>query len=421
MKSFKVNFIGPIWRFVYIYLGIGYILQMIRKPKEGEYTDRAPSQFIWWVIGIYAGIFGIAFQKYENRINRLENRYNSLIQQLGGNNTGEILTAISDMQTSYTPLEPAIWPPNALISLTDSIPNSEIWKLSENTILNWSEHLSRTRLENFSTKTLELHSHTNNLTIKGRGIEHLKLNNSDSEEPLSFREINVLGCEFEEISIFNSQLSYLNLDKTSVKELNIDYSYISNSFIDLKENSKWNAARSVFYKVQFDPIKTGSNKSFDYSGKTFHLKYNHLGLNKIQNGLEKEIKTYYLGCNFNLATFEHLISENVVFMNCTFDSQVLKKYFSSFSNEKHGNFTRYDFQASNTNGFDVKQFFDSRDILIATFDTNLYFTEFKLSSFSEKNRGFGIALHSFFDEIKALMPRKDINEFVEVFESGYGS
>lgn len=421
MKYFKINFIGTIWQFVYIYLGVGYILQMIRKPKEGEYTDRAPSQFIWWVIGIYAGLFGIAFQKYENRINRLENRYDSLIQQLGGNNTGEILTAISDMQTSYTPLEPAIWPPNVLLSLTDSIPNLEIWKLSENTILNWSKHLSRTKLEGFSTKSLELDSHIDNLTIRGKGIEKLILNNSYSRKPLSFRELSISDGQFKELSILNSQLPIFKMHNTIVREFNIDHSYISKSFIDLSDNPKWNATRSVFFDVKFDQTKPELDRSFNYSGESFYLKYNHLDLDKIQNDNENKIKTYYLGCIFNLETFEHILSDNVVFISCTFDLKILEKYFSNLSSEPHRNFASLDFEFDSNNHFDTKRLFDKRDLMIAAFDGNLYFTEIKLSSFSEKNRGFGIALHTFFDEIKTLMSPEDIRKFVDEFQINDGS
>lgn len=94
---------------------------------EHEYQDRKPSQFILWVIGIYFALYGVAFQRYELSINRLNNTYNSYIELLGNNPNNEILQEIINLQIDSVPLEGVINKPWSIVrSFTQKAPFDDI-------------------------------------------------------------------------------------------------------------------------------------------------------------------------------------------------------------------------------------------------------------------------------------------------------
>lgn len=118
-----------IWRFVYVYSGIGFIHQMIQRPIEGEYKGRKPSNFILWVIGVYTGLLTIAWQRYELRVSRLTNTFSAYVGLLDFEHSNNgVLQGFIDLQSENVPKEIKKWwwPPNVFASLVDEEPFEDI-------------------------------------------------------------------------------------------------------------------------------------------------------------------------------------------------------------------------------------------------------------------------------------------------------
>jgi hypothetical protein len=62
--------------------GLRFICGKIKPPSK-ERTDnlgyKQPATFLLWLIGIYVALFGVASQRFENAIDRIENRTNAIL------------------------------------------------------------------------------------------------------------------------------------------------------------------------------------------------------------------------------------------------------------------------------------------------------------------------------------------------------
>ncbi len=97
--------------FCYRHFGIQYIWEKAL-AKDGK----APTLFIW-VIGIYVAIFGLASNRYENRIDIIENRANSVISQLSSKESRkQALSLIPLIQNLKTYGKPGLFNPIATLS-----------------------------------------------------------------------------------------------------------------------------------------------------------------------------------------------------------------------------------------------------------------------------------------------------------------
>ena len=96
-----------IWNFVYLYLGVGHIHHMIRKPKD--YEGQKPSNIMLWIITVYTGLFTLAFQRYENKVNRLYSSFSAYSEQLGPEIDAATLQGFIDLQSREVPVEANYW------------------------------------------------------------------------------------------------------------------------------------------------------------------------------------------------------------------------------------------------------------------------------------------------------------------------
>ena len=89
------------------YSGLAYI---IAKATSSENKEHYPTLPIW-LLGIYIGLFGIATQHYESRLDRFESKLNIYISQLGTSARTNTFPAMVAHQKYKLPLEPDFWDP----------------------------------------------------------------------------------------------------------------------------------------------------------------------------------------------------------------------------------------------------------------------------------------------------------------------
>ncbi len=112
------------------YTGANYIWRKIRPLEDPKTGIRIPSSITIWVIGIYFVSYGIASQRYENRLGALENEVSLIVAQIGSPSGKKALERIPDVQKKPCPSEPELWPLySGFISLFGKqVPNKEIVK-----------------------------------------------------------------------------------------------------------------------------------------------------------------------------------------------------------------------------------------------------------------------------------------------------
>ena len=106
-------------KWVWKYSGLAYIAA---KATSSENKEKHPT-VVLWIIGIYFAAFGLASQRYENHLDRLENQANMLVAQTGSETARmAALSRISFIQAETIPQEPKLWPP---LSIWESVLGAE--------------------------------------------------------------------------------------------------------------------------------------------------------------------------------------------------------------------------------------------------------------------------------------------------------
>lgn len=95
-------------RWIFRYFGFEFIY---RKFNPAKSLGALPTGAIW-LMGIYVAFFGVASQRYENRIDIIENRANSVFAQLAVTSVQKkALSRISRVQNMPCPEKPDILKP----------------------------------------------------------------------------------------------------------------------------------------------------------------------------------------------------------------------------------------------------------------------------------------------------------------------
>lgn len=143
---------------LYEYTGAHYIWRKIR-PLEDPITGiRIPAPITIWVIGIYFALYGIASQRYENRLGALENEVSLIVAQIGSPSGKKALERIPDVQKKPCPSEPELWPLySGIISLFGKqVPNKEIVKKLIKVISSCKNDLNGVNLINVNLEWADL-------------------------------------------------------------------------------------------------------------------------------------------------------------------------------------------------------------------------------------------------------------------------
>lgn len=138
------------WIFFH-YTGIRFIGSLIHPVKQSKVNDdsyRKPATFPLWFLGIYIACFGVASQRYENRIDIIENRANAIFTQLGTPIYKKALARIPRVQRLPCPVKPNIKNPltvwKSLFS-ADTVYTEMVDQLKE-TVEIWKDSLNQVNL-----------------------------------------------------------------------------------------------------------------------------------------------------------------------------------------------------------------------------------------------------------------------------------
>ncbi len=194
--------------------GLRFIWSKINPPIMNIKETRPPSTIFIWIIGVYTAFFGIASQRYENRIDIIETRANAVYTQLTSPISAKVFSRFSKIQNMTCPQKPNILDPKSVFKslFADDLRYFEMVNLIKETVEDWKNNLENSNLSNIDLT---------NCNLEGANLRNCDLSNS-----------NLKGAK-----LINADLSKANLYKSNISE-----AYLQNAKLDgaVLQNAKLN-------------------------------------------------------------------------------------------------------------------------------------------------------------------------------------
>ena len=169
---------------------------------------KKPPTFLLWAIGIYSVLFGIASQRYENRVDMIETRAAAILTQLPTEAFKNAISRIPEVQRLKCPYKPEFLSPlsvvRSLISNSRYLEGGdykEMIDLLRITVENWKTKLNKTDLSRANLQGAKL----NEANLQGAKLVEA-----------NFQKANLISANLQE-----TDLSLANLQETDLSLANL--------------------------------------------------------------------------------------------------------------------------------------------------------------------------------------------------------
>ena len=228
----------------YHYSGAKVIFQKFRSPRHASpKEEKSPTGFLW-LIGLYVVLFGIASQRYENQIDIVENRANSIFMQLSTPAYKKALGRIPRVQQMKVPIKPMIWPPNLSSVeslLRDTLYMEMVVQLKE-TVEDWKDMLGGVDLSEADLAGTNLRAaHLNRAFLVHANLDSADLAFVDLEGAnLSLADLkganlwraNLKGANLHRARLENTKLNQDHLEGATLIGAYLNGAELSNAYLD---------------------------------------------------------------------------------------------------------------------------------------------------------------------------------------------
>ncbi len=211
-------------KWIFHYSGLEFIYRKF-KPLE---KSQLPTGVIW-LIGIYVAFFGVASQRYENRVDKIENRANSIFTQLATPAYKKALGRISRVQNMPCPYRPKILRPVSIfrsLFLKDT-EYTEMVDLLRETIENWKDSLDGVKLNGANLEKANL---------EGANLKGAKLGRANLERAYLWK------ANLEGAALWKANLNAATLQEANLKGANLDRANLRGANLrgaNLEEPTLW--------------------------------------------------------------------------------------------------------------------------------------------------------------------------------------
>ncbi|WP_319526651.1 pentapeptide repeat-containing protein [uncultured Desulfosarcina sp.] len=230
--------------------GLRFIFSKIY-PEHPEHSKiRPPATFLLWIIGIYVAFFGIASQRYENRIDIIENRSNSLFTQLATDARNSAISRISSVQNMLCPEQPFLRKPLSVFrSLFKDSFYTEMVDLLKSVVEDWKYCLDGLILDRAILESANLEgaylvgTHFNEANLKFACLYRANLSNADLVGANLYKA-NLSNADLEGACLLKANLEKATLLKANLKNTNLwgaDFEGANLAWVNL-EGADLNAA-----------------------------------------------------------------------------------------------------------------------------------------------------------------------------------
>lgn len=202
---------------IFYYSGFEYIY---RKAKPVTGLPTLPL----WLIGIYIAFFGIASQRYENKIDIIENRSNLIFAQLGTDARKSALGRISDVQNYPCPVKPIILNPASVLRsiFTKDTVYTEMVDLLRETIEDWKKELDGVKLRSANLEGADLReANLNSARLQNANLQKAWLLGANLEDA-NLEGADLRGAKLEGANLKRADLRRADLRGADLRETNLE-------------------------------------------------------------------------------------------------------------------------------------------------------------------------------------------------------
>ena len=236
-----LEIISPPVIWMYRYFGGEFIVRKFYPPKN---SGAFPTGFIW-VFGIYIASFGVASQRYENRIDIIENRANSIFAQLTVSSVArETLSRISTVQNMWCPEKPEILNPLSVIRslFCKPVKYQEMVQLLMERLEDWKRLLKHVNLQNAILKG----AHLTNADMSDADLSKADLREADLREA-DLKDANLQYANLGKADLRGAKLSRANLRGANFKGAFLERTHLDKTNID--ETSEFEPKWLIVWKI----------------------------------------------------------------------------------------------------------------------------------------------------------------------------
>ena len=224
------KFVKVLW-LIFHFSGLRFIWEKINPPGDQSiYTrpiyKRPPATFLLWVIGLYVAFFGIASQRYENRVDKIENRANAIFPQLSTSVYKKALGRIARVQNMGCPYKPRILDPSSVFRslFSKDTEYTEMVELLRETIEDWKDSLDGVKLIGAN--------------LEGANLEGAELEGANLEGA-ELWEAKLRGANLYRAKLRGAYLEGAKLRETDVREADLRDAHLV--IADLRGADLWGA------------------------------------------------------------------------------------------------------------------------------------------------------------------------------------
>jgi hypothetical protein len=231
------DWLGPLWRqfwakrwgFLWCLWHYSGLREMcaLAAPNWKAATEPKASTFLLWFIGMYVALFGLTSQRYESRLDQIENRANGIYAQLGASNWKKALERIPRAQAMTLPRKPELWPPWSMLCslvLCQQEPDAENVQALIETIETFQD-LKEVDL----SEAYLFWAYLSGANLSGADLSRANLNLAHlSGADLSRANLNRANLNRADLS--KAHLSGANLNRTDLSLANLDGANLSGAF-----------------------------------------------------------------------------------------------------------------------------------------------------------------------------------------------
>jgi len=233
--------------------GLRFIWEKIRPPIKDSVVRRPPATFMIWafgIFGLYIALFGLASQRYENRIDIIENRANTIITQLSTPAFKKAISRIPVVQNMRCPKKPDLMNPvSIIISLfSNNEEHKEVVDLLKEAVENWRDSLESVNLSTAKLQWAELsRANLYNAKLMYTNLEGANFSDSEflsysgegglmmtwdedtymSGDGANLEYAELTGANLQKAKLLNVNLTRANLTAANLQEANLKEANLS--------------------------------------------------------------------------------------------------------------------------------------------------------------------------------------------------
>ncbi len=230
-----------IW-IIWDFSGVRFVWQKIRPQIDKATNKRPPATFLLWIVSIYLILFGITSQRYENRVDIIENRTNAILVQLSAPvDTPQFKSALSripTVQNMLCPVKPNVLKPNSVYnSLFNNIKHEETIDLLKETIVGFKDNLNDAYLQEVNLQDTDL----SNANFQNVILHYANFQDADLYYA-NFQNAYLVNSNFQDAGLFNSNFQDTGLYYANFQNANLHYANFQGAYlqeINLQDAYLW--------------------------------------------------------------------------------------------------------------------------------------------------------------------------------------